>query len=105
MVSAAIALRPQTPNAANVLRSCWIPAPPVGSEPAIVSARATGRAYPRETLDDGNELGGVVNDVAHEDLRTREVETARVGVKDDVHGIRFEGDPAPISRDGRRETL
>ena len=29
---------PQAPIAANVLRSTWIPAPPEGSEPAIVQA-------------------------------------------------------------------
>jgi hypothetical protein len=29
---------PYTPNAAKVLRSAWIPAPPPESEPAMVSA-------------------------------------------------------------------
>ena len=28
--------RPYTPKARNTFRSCWIPAPPEGSEPAIV---------------------------------------------------------------------
>src|SRR5688572_12544699 len=38
-VTAVIAVMPNTPNALNVLRSAWIPAPPPESEPAIVSAR------------------------------------------------------------------
>ena len=37
-VIAVIALAPYTPNAANVFRSAWMPAPPLGSLPAIVSA-------------------------------------------------------------------
>src|SRR5512134_712605 len=33
-----MALVPKTPNAANVFRSAWMPAPPPLSEPAMVSA-------------------------------------------------------------------
>ena len=33
-----MALVPKTANAAKVLRSAWIPAPPLESEPAMVSA-------------------------------------------------------------------
>ena len=32
------ALAPKSPNAANVFRSAWMPAPPLESLPAIVSA-------------------------------------------------------------------
>ena len=37
-VMAVTTAHPKTPSAENVLRSAWIPAPPDGSEPAIVSA-------------------------------------------------------------------
>ncbi len=37
-VTAVMALRPYTPCAANVLRSAWMPAPPLESLPAIVKA-------------------------------------------------------------------
>ena len=37
---AVMALVPKTANAAKVLRSAWIPAPPLESEPAMVSATA-----------------------------------------------------------------
>ena len=37
-----IALVPCTPSAAKVLRSAWMPAPPPLSDPAIVSATASG---------------------------------------------------------------
>ena len=36
-VTAVIALSPCTPNAANVFRSAWMPAPPPESLPAMVS--------------------------------------------------------------------
>jgi len=39
-VIAVMALVPKTANAAKVLRSAWIPAPPLESEPAMVSATA-----------------------------------------------------------------
>src|SRR5262249_13115752 len=45
-VRAVIADIPNTPNAANVFRSAWIPAPPPESEPAIVSARGTTPSLP-----------------------------------------------------------
>jgi hypothetical protein len=37
-VIAVMALVPKTANAAKALRSTWIPAPPLESEPAMVSA-------------------------------------------------------------------
>src|SRR3954447_11273564 len=37
-VKAVMTEAPYTPNAANVLRSAWMPAPPEESEPAMVSA-------------------------------------------------------------------
>src|SRR5438093_8742680 len=41
-VTAVTMLAPQTPNAAKVLRSAWMPAPPLESEPAMVRAIAIG---------------------------------------------------------------
>src|SRR5213595_3045688 len=49
-VIAVIAVIPWTPQAANALRSAWIPAPPPESEPAIDKARGIdviGRGYSR----------------------------------------------------------
>src|SRR5262245_18489957 len=43
-VSAVRTLAPCTPKRANVTTPAWIPAPPLGSEPAIVSATARTRA-------------------------------------------------------------
>ena len=40
-VTAVIADIPNTPNAENVLRSAWMPAPPPESDPAMVRAFAT----------------------------------------------------------------
>lgn len=40
-VTAVTALAPNTPRAAKVFRSAWMPAPPPESEPAIVSTRGT----------------------------------------------------------------
>ena len=45
-VMAVRALVPNTPNAANVFRSAWMPAPPPESLPAIVSAVGIDRAPP-----------------------------------------------------------
>src|SRR2546422_5351905 len=44
-VMAVIADVPCTPNAANVFRSAWMPAPPPLSEPAIVSATGCGLLF------------------------------------------------------------
>src|SRR5436853_7654121 len=41
---AVIAVMPWTPQAANALRSAWIPAPPPESEPAIDRTAGTGRS-------------------------------------------------------------
>jgi len=42
IVTAVIAVIPNTPSALKVFRSAWIPAPPPESEPAIESARGRG---------------------------------------------------------------
>src|SRR5205814_4032252 len=47
-VRAVMTEAPYTPNAANVLRSAWMPAPPEESEPAMVSAMGIVIAGPAE---------------------------------------------------------
>ena len=47
-VTQVIAVVPNTPRAAKVLRSAWIPAPPPESEPAMVSATGGVIAAPRQ---------------------------------------------------------
>ena len=42
IVTAVIAVIPNTPSALNVFRSAWIPAPPPESEPAIESTLGRG---------------------------------------------------------------
>src|SRR2546428_12280511 len=55
MVTAVIAVMPNTPRALNVLRSAWMPAPPPESLPAIVNARglgaSVGKVIPAPRLD------------------------------------------------------